>query len=185
MNMNVIGIIELNSIADGLMVLDGMVKAAPVSILKAEAVNPGKYLIMVGGDVASVGYSMKRGLELGERSLVDQLFLQNTDSQIVSALMKKGNREFSGALGILETLSVTTCIEAADKAVKATEINIIEILSGNELGGKAVLKFTGTLGDIEDAMRVIVPFAESKDQLFRNVIIPGPHTDIKGFVYGN
>ena len=185
MNITVLGIIELNSVADGLLVLDGMVKAAPVSILKAETVNPGKYLIIISGDIASVDYAMQQGLEIGQRSLIDQLFLKNIDRQIVAALLHEDHAVLPESLGILETLSVTSCIEAADLAVKATGIHILEILTGNELGGKAVLTFSGALGEIEDAMNVIVPFAEHKGQLYRNVVIPGPHVDMRGFVYGN
>ncbi len=188
MKMNVLGILELKSIADGLIALDGMVKAAPVSVLKAEVVNPGKYLIIIHGDVASVDYAMERGRSLGNRSLIDHLFLKNIDEQIIEALLKKGpsmQHEDTESLGILETLSVTSCIEAADLAVKTTGVTILTLLTGNELGGKAVLSFSGTLGDVEDAMRVVVPFAEQKGQLYRNVILTGPHADMRGFVYGN
>ena len=185
MNIHVLGILELSSIADGLLALDGMVKAAPVSIVRAEPVNPGKYLIIIEGDVASVEYAMERGIDIGQRSFIDQLFLKNIDEQIVSALLKQAMTGSPESLGILETLSITTGIEAADMAVKATGITVLGILFGNEYGGKAVVTFSGDLGDIEDAMNLAAPFAEDKGQLYRKVVIPGPHADMRGFIYGN
>ena len=188
MKMNVLGILELKSIADGLIALDGMVKAAPVSVLKAEVVNPGKYLIIVYGDVASVDYAMERGRTLGNPSLIDHLFLKNIDEHLIEVLLKNApavHHEDEESLGILETLSVASCIEAADLAVKATGVKILKLLIGNELGGKAVLSFSGTLGEVEDAMHVIVTYAEQKGQLYRNVVLTGPHADMRGFVYGN
>ncbi len=185
MNMHVLGILELDSIADGLLSLDEMVKTAPVSIVKAEPVNPGRFLIIVEGDVASVEYAMTRGVETGKRSLVDHLFLTNVDGQIIQALLTGDSSVPPQSLGILETRSITTGIEAADMAVKAAGIHVLSILSGNEYGGKAVVTFSGVLGAVEDAMSVGTSFAEGKGQLYRSVIIPGPHADMRGFVYGN
>ena len=45
----IIGLIELLSMADGYFVLDAMVKEVPVEILRAETINPGKYLIIITG----------------------------------------------------------------------------------------------------------------------------------------
>lgn len=185
MNVNVLGVLELSSIADGLKVLDSMVKTAPVTILKAETINPGKYLILISGDVASVEYAMDQGLKYGKRSLIDHLLLKNIDEQIIPALISNKKAADADAIGILETLSVAACLETADMAVKASGVKILEIQTGNELGGKAALKISGTVGEVEDAMRIIVPFVSEKNQLYRDVIITGPHSDIKGFVYGN
>ncbi len=185
MNMNVVGILELESIADGLLVLDAMVKTAPVSILKAESINPGKFFIIVSGDIASVEYAVERGVEIGKKSMIDHLFLKNIDSRIIDALLKKTPQHSSESLGVLETRSLTTCIEAADMAVKAADVRVLDIMAGNELGGKAVVTFSGVLGDLEDAMNIAVSFAQEKGQLYRHVLIPGPHIDMRGFVYGN
>lgn len=185
MKIEVLGILELNSIADGIGSLDAMVKAAPVRIIRAGAVNPGKYLILVTGDIASVEYSMDRGVEYGKQSLIDHLILNNVEEQVVSSLNSRSPAEDVEALGILETLSIASSIEAADRAVKTAEVRVLEIQSGNALGRKAALTMCGSAGDVEDAMGAAVPLVKGKNQHYRDVILSGVHSDIKGYVYGN
>ena len=185
MKIDVLGILELNSLADGIGSLDAMVMAAPVAIVKAEAVNPGKYLILVTGDIASVEYSMDRGLEYGKQSIVDHIILKNVDEQVVVSLEKSIPAEDEEALGILETLSIASCIEAADLSVKTSGVKILEIQSGTALGGRAALSLCGTAGEVEDAMVTAVSFVKDRKQHYRDVILPGVHSDIKGYVYGN
>ena len=48
-NLPAIALIELGSIAAGTFATDKMVKRAPVELMHAGTVQPGKYLILVGG----------------------------------------------------------------------------------------------------------------------------------------
>jgi microcompartment protein CcmL/EutN len=63
-----IGLIELSSIARGLYVSDVMVKKAPVELLMSQTTSPGKYLILVSGDVASVQESTQAAIEQSENT---------------------------------------------------------------------------------------------------------------------
>jgi microcompartment protein CcmL/EutN len=185
MNVDVIGILELSSIADGFKTLDTIVKESPVSILKAEVINPGKYLIMITGDVASVETAMDVGINAAGKSIIDHIFLKNLDKQVIPAIKSSVEPLEWDAIGLLETNSVVSAVEAADMAVKEAAIHIVGIVTGNEAGGKAMLKISGAIGDINSAMSLSVAMVSKKGQLFRDVIIPGPHSDIKGFVCGN
>ena len=49
-----IALIELSSIAAGAFAADRMVKRSPVELLHAGTVQPGKYLILIGGGTAEV-----------------------------------------------------------------------------------------------------------------------------------
>ena len=62
--LHAIGLIETNSIAKGIEASDVMAKTANVSILIAKAICPGKYIVMVGGDVAAVQQSVKAAIAL-------------------------------------------------------------------------------------------------------------------------
>ncbi len=185
MSVDVIGVLELSSMADGFFTLDSVVKEAPVTILKAEALNPGKYLIIITGDVASVQASMEIGIGSGGKSVVDSVLLTNLDTKVLPAISTCKVPEKWDAVGFLETKSVASALEAADVSVKAADVQIMGILTGNETGGKAMVKICGAIGNINTAMDSAVAFLADKDQLFRDVIIPGPHNDIKGFVCGN
>ena len=46
--------LELDGVATGLRALDTLVKRAPVDVLEANLVEPGKYLILLAGGVAEV-----------------------------------------------------------------------------------------------------------------------------------
>ncbi len=49
-----LALLEFSSIAVGIQAGDGMVKRAPVATIQSGTVQPGQYLVMVTGDVASV-----------------------------------------------------------------------------------------------------------------------------------
>src|SRR4029450_9312350 len=50
-----LALIELDSIASGLRALDALVKKAPVSVLEANLVEPGKFLVLFAGPVGELG----------------------------------------------------------------------------------------------------------------------------------
>jgi microcompartment protein CcmL/EutN len=85
------------------------------------------------------------------------------------------------AIGIIETLSVVSSIEAADLAAKAGGVSIIEIRLAIGFGGKSYMKMIGTLDAIEAAMQAGITKAKEKNLLCMNTIIPQPHTEIKPF----
>ena len=185
MSVDVIGVLELSSMADGLNTLDAVVKESPVTVLKAEPINPGKYLIMITGDVASVEAAMDIGLEIAGKSIVDHILLKNLDKQVIPAIKICRAPEEWDAIGLLETNSVAAAVEAADMAVKEADVHIVGIVTGNETGGKALVKLSGSIGDINSAVSSAAAMLRNKDQLYKDIIIPGPHIDIKGFVCGN
>ena len=57
MEVGVLGVLEFNSIAAGVEAMDYMVKAAPVKIVDATTICPGKFLILITGEVAAVDAS--------------------------------------------------------------------------------------------------------------------------------
>ena len=81
-----IGIVELSSIASGFQVQDVMLKTAEVDLLVARSVCPGKYLVVVGGKVASVISSLKSGKQAAQGFLVDDLLISNVDPAVFPAL---------------------------------------------------------------------------------------------------
>ncbi|HNT98973.1 MAG TPA: BMC domain-containing protein, partial [Elusimicrobiales bacterium] len=53
-NLNAIGGVELSSIAKGLETADAMLKTSDVRILVSRSICPGKYVILVSGEVGAV-----------------------------------------------------------------------------------------------------------------------------------
>ncbi len=181
----VLGIIELDSIADGYLTLDAVIKAAPVSVLKAEMLNPGKFIIFLTGDVAAVEYSMDAGLEAGDERVLYHTLLKNLHSQVFPAFNEPKIGGSLDALGIIETYTAASAIEAADRTAKAADIRVRSIVSGNETGGKGITTISGEIGDVEYAMESVLGYLSAKDQLCRRAVIPGPPVEMKGFLSGN
>jgi len=181
MGLTVLGVLEYSSIAIGIKVLDEMVKIAPIQIIDARTICPGKYLIVFSGDVASVEYAFDKGIEIGKEQLVDRLFLPMIHPDVVHAIGNINKTYEWNAIGIIETLSVVSSIEAADLAAKKGDVSIIEVRLAIGFGGKSYVKMIGSLDAIEAAMQAGIVKAQEKNLLCMHTIIPQPHTEIKPF----
>jgi len=181
MDLTVLGALEFSSIAIGIRALDEMVKIAPIKIIEARTICPGKYLIVFSGDVASVEYSFKKGYETGKDLVVDSLFLPMVHQEVVAAIGNIIPSDSWAAIGIIETLSVVSSIEAADVAAKVGGVNIIEIRLAIGFGGKSYVKLMGSLDAVQAAMTAGTAKAKAKGQLCMETIIPQPHIEIKPY----
>ena len=179
MEIVALGALEFSSIAMGILALDEMVKIAPVRIIEARTMCPGKYLIVFSGDVASVEYSFNKGFETGKDLIVDSLFLPMIHPEALKAIGKVNVAEVWDAIGIIETLTVVSSIEAADKAAKVGGVKIIEVRLAIGFGGKSYVKLLGSLSDVEAAMEAGTNKAKSKNLLCMSTIIPQPHSETK------
>lgn len=177
----VLGALEFSSIVAGFMAMDAMVKTAPIRILDARTISSGKYLILFSGDVASVEYAYRKGYETGAGYVVDNLFLPGIHRDVIPAIGHTRKSEQWDAVGIIETSTVISGIEAADAAAKSGEVRIIEIRLADGFGGKSYVKLTGALTGLQTAMEAGISKAEAKQTLVMHVILPQPHREIKPF----
>jgi len=177
----VLGALEFSSIVIGLQALDQMVKVAPIQIIDARTISSGKYLIIFSGDVASVEYAYHTGCEIGANQLVDKLFLPQVHPDVIPAIGKIINIGEWDTIGIIETLSIVSGIEAADSAAKEGGVKIIEIRLADGYGGKSYVKMMGSLAAVQSAVRAGTVKAKEKDLLGMDTIIPQPHKEIRPF----
>ncbi len=151
-----LALLELASIAVGIEAGDAMVKRAPVEVLRAGTVHPGRYLVLVTGEVADVEEAFRAGVEVGEASLVDVVLLPNVHPQVVRALRGERRGGAGEALGVIETATVASTIEAADAGVKGAAVELLELRLADGIGGKGYLLFDGTVSDVEAAVAIAV-----------------------------
>jgi microcompartment protein CcmL/EutN len=177
----VLGALEFSSIVAGFMAMDAMVKTAPIKIVEARTISSGKYLIIFTGDVASVEYAFNKGSETAAGYIVDSLFLPQVHGDVIPALGNTLKTDFWNAIGIIETMSVISAIEAADASAKAGDVKIIEIRLADGFGGKSYVKMAGTLTDVQTSMAAGIRLANSKNTLCMDTIIPQPHREIMPF----
>lgn len=174
-----LALVELTSIARGYRVADDMVKKAPVRLLDVGIVSPGKYLILITGDVGSVEESYLAGLESGSGWIVDHLFLPQPHEGLVTALERALPPVDIDAMGLIETFSAVSAIRAADVALKAAQVRMLEIHYEKHLGGKGYFALTGEQYDVEAALEAAVSCLRDGGLLVKQELIARPHEDFK------
>jgi microcompartment protein CcmL/EutN len=177
-DVDVIGVQEFSSIAAGFLALDAFVKAAPVRILATRIVNPGKLVALFTGDVASVEASLAAGRQVCGEELLDELFIPNLHREVIPAIQGPVSVAEWDALGIVESLSVTAGIVAADLAAKEADVRIPEIRLAGGMGGKSTIKVMGRLEDVEASLAAGADYVRAKGLLCKQVLIPRPHPDV-------
>ena len=166
-----IGMIEFNSIARGIETCDFMVKAAQVDLLRACTICPGKYIVIVAGDVGDVKSSMNEGIAVAAESKVDSLLIPNIHEQLIPAISMTSQVTKLGAVGVIEFYSVASAILAADTAAKAAQITLIEVRIGFAFGGKGFVTLTGDVGAVRAAVEAA---SKNADLLVGTTVIPRP-----------
>lgn len=171
---NAIGIIELSSIAAGFKVQDSMLKAAAVELLIARTICSGKYLVIVGGGVASVEAAVDAGVESGSGYVIESLNIPNIDQQVFLALTGSVvmTEDHGRAIGIVETFSATPIIEAADAAVKAAAVTLLRVHVSMAIGGKGFFLVNGDVSAVQAAVDAAVNVVKGTGMLVNRVVIP-------------
>ncbi len=146
-----IGLVEVGSIARGMVVLDAMIKRAPVDLVDNWTASPGKYLILVAGEVAEVDESMQAGVAVAGEHLLDSVFLPQPHAAVMPAVMGETDQAGSDSLCIVEATMASTAIRSADVAIKATGLRLLELRLATGLGGKAYYVLGGVLHLVEEA----------------------------------
>ena len=178
-----IAAIETSSIAQGTVVGDAMVKQAEVTLLEARPLSPGKYWVLIGGDVGPVRASHARGLEVAADALLDSLFIPQLDAMVLPALRGTVPPLEADALGVIETLTAASAIVAADRAAKAAAVTVQELRLADGLGGKGFVFLGGEVGDVQAAVEAGRAEALQKGLLVRSVVVPRLHPQMKEWVF--
>jgi len=176
-----VGILELCSVATGIAVADAMVKAAPVADVRSGTVQPGRYLVLVAGDTASVEVALEMGTARAGATLTGRVFLADIHPQVVAALVDDSwhAEPEPEALGIVETASVPPIVDAADAGVKAADVDVAALVLADGLGGKGYVLFGGPIADVEAATEAAVERAERSGTEVRIEIIAQLHPEVR------
>ena len=172
MNPVAIAAIETSSIAQGFVVADAMVKQAEVDVLEATTLSPGRFWVLIGGEVATVRASHRRGVEVAADTLLDELFIPQLHEGVLAALRGTVPPSDEDALGVIETLTAASAIVAADLAAKGAAIRLRDVRLANGIGGKGVVTLTGEVSDVQAGIAAGRALAQSRGLLARTVVIP-------------
>ena len=87
----------------------------------------------------------------------------------------------SKALGLIETIGLTSAIEAADAAGKAANVTLLGY-ENSKGGGLITVKLVGDVGAVKAAVSAGSAAAQRVGKVAATHIIPRPHTEIEALI---
>jgi microcompartment protein CcmL/EutN len=178
-----IALFEYDSIAAGIESGDDMVKRAPLDVIHAGTVHPGKYLVLVGGSVGDVEEALAAAELRNGEHLLSSMFLPDPHPALVAGLAGAGVDRSREALGIVETETVADVIRAADAGLKGADVDMVRIYLADGLGGKGYVLFCGTLTEVDAAVEAGSERVEGR--LVGRRVIPQLHGEMAENVGGD
>lgn len=176
--MNSLGLIEMTSIAAGMQAADIMLKTSQVELILSRTICSGKYMVLIGGEVAEVQTAIDAAVNQIDFAVIDTFVIPNVHEDIIPALSGHSGVSDLEALGILESFSVASLIEGADAAVKSSNVKIIEIRLAMALGGKAFCTLTGEVAAVTSAVDSGAKVIGDKGLLVNKVVIAQPRKEL-------
>ncbi len=173
-----IAIWEFASIVDGVHGADAIAKGAPVTTLLTGTTHPGKYVVLVAGDTASVEVAAEIIVAMDIEPL-DHRILPDVARAVADAITDDDvtaptTRE---AIGVVETATVSSGIDAADAAVKAADVSLGALRMADGIGGKAYFVVDGSVGEVQAAVEAAIERAGRS--LVASVVIPQLTDDLR------
>ena len=173
-----LAVLELESLARGIVVTDALLKQAQGVVAIAGPVSPGKYLLVFVGEVAEVEESFAAGIESAGAALLDRLMLTYVHDGVVAALQGDApGREADEALGVVETQTVAATLKAADAGLKRAQVKLVQLQLARGIGGKGWFTLTGEQHDVESALEAAAAAIEPS-LLVATELINAPHHEL-------
>ena len=139
-----IGMVEYKTVSAGITAADTMVKTSEIEVIQASTVCPGKYIVLVTGELSAVKASIDAAKAKLPEQLSDSFVLGNPHEDIFQAIYGGGEIGDAKSLGVLETFSAPSIIVAADTAAKAASdygLKTIEVfVKGPGSGREAAIR---------------------------------------------
>ncbi len=185
--LEAVGLIETTSIGLGMAAQDAMLKAGAVRVVLARTICSGKYIVAVTGPLAEVTAAVDAGVAALPEGLIDHAVIPRIHPTVFQALgqavelhvpVAAGAPAGPKALGVVETYSGTSVLEAADAAAKAAAVTLLKIHLAMALGGKGYLMMAGAVTDVQAAVAAGAAVVRAKGLLVSAVTIPGPSREL-------
>lgn len=173
-----LALLEFESIAAGIEAGDAMIKRAPLDVIRTGTVQPGKYLVLVGGLTADVEEAIDAGRETGGSTLTDLVFLPDVHPDVVGSVAGVRRSDEGEALGVIETKTVAAVIHAADAGIKGAAVTLRELRMADGLGGKGYLLFGGPVAEVEAAVDIGAGRIAGSGLLIRATVISQLHGEM-------
>jgi microcompartment protein CcmL/EutN len=121
---------------------------------------------------------VEAGCQAGDFSVIDTFVIPNVHEDIFPAISGTSMPDQLEALGIVESFSVASLIEAADAMAKAANVRLVEVRLAMALGGKAFASCTGSVAAVRAAVEAGAQSVARKGLLVNKVVIPQPRPEL-------
>ncbi len=169
-----IGMVEFVTVSAGMTGADTMIKTADVEIVESATVCPGKYIVIISGELSAVKASVEAAKGKKSEKVIDSFVLGNPHDDIFPAIYGATPPENVEALGIMESFSAATAIVAADAAAKTALVKLIELRLARGMCGKSYLLLTGSVSAVTAAIERAEQEAKDRGMLLDSSVIPRP-----------
>ncbi len=176
--MNSIGLVEVKNVSKGIVVTDEMLKSAGVEMISSGSVCPGKFVTIVGGELSAIQAAVDRATLVADEDMIDSFVIGNLGDNVYEAVCGTVAVENKQALGVVETFTAASAILAADAAVKAAAVSLIEVRVARGMGGKCFVTMTGEVADVKSAVEAGAAIAARDGVLINTEVIPNPHPEL-------
>ena len=99
--------------------------------------------------MAAVQASLEAGERVTGEHTVDSVVIPRVHPQVIQAINLSTTPEGVNAVGVMEFYSITAAVYAADAAVKAADVTLIDVRLGIGIGGKSFAVLTGDVAGVE------------------------------------
>ena len=177
-----IALLEFENVAAGIQASDVMVKRSPVALLRCGSIHPGRFLVLVGGSVASTEEAYAAGMQVAESrgALRGNVFLGDVHPYLHDAVLGVRRPVEGDSLAVVEMHSSPALLAAVDAAVKSTPVVLSEVRLGDDLGGHALALMSGDLFDVETAVDICSE--RSAGQLLAQTLLPRLDSDLRSIL---
>jgi microcompartment protein CcmL/EutN len=169
-----IGALEFMSIAKGIETSDVMLKAGNVILDFAKPVCPGKFVVMIHGEVGAVQNAVKAGLA-DAGAVVQHILIPRVHRTLIPAINSVLEPPDLSALGVVEYFDICSALTGADTAAKSAQVQLTEVRLGMGIAGKSFFKCCGQVSDVRNAVKNAVDLAKQNGTLVGSCVIPSPN----------
>lgn len=178
--LEAIGLIEWQSIAIGYAATDILLKTSNITLLEARPTCPGRFYALITGDVASVKVSIEKAENYSIEEVIDKIVLPNAHPTVLPAITGRGISYENQSLGIVETFTLSSCLNCADMIAKSAAVELIEIRLGIGLAGKSIAICCGEVAAVSSAVNRCPLLLSENGNLVAVEVIAAPHKDLYG-----
>ena len=169
-----IGMVEYANVSTGIQAADTLVKTAAVEIIEAQVVCPGKYIVLISGELSAIRAAVDAAtVQYGDK-LVDSFVLGNVHEGVFPAIYATVEVDNPRAMGVVETYSGASAIVAADAAAKTADVTLVELRICRGMCGKSYFIMTGEVAAVQAAVENGKVAAGDKGMLLDYSITPNP-----------